>query len=193
MQWLLHDLHSWWNGLSVYGPCHGYFANPAKSWLVVKPEYECSARSLFSDSSINITSEGRCYLGSPIGSESFIVSFIKKKVTKWVAQVKSLTMFAESQPHAAYAPLMHGLYGKFVYFFPNYTWCFWACEPLEDCLRMMLLPVLTGQNAVNDHLRSIFSLPACFGGLGFINPVTESSKQFSDSVFILSLCWSNSV
>lgn len=51
---------------------------------------------------------------------------------------------------------------------------------------MMLLPVLTGQNAVNDHLRSIFSLPACFGGLGFINPVTESSKQFSDSVFILS-------
>lgn len=21
----LHDLHSWWNGLSVYGPCHGYF------------------------------------------------------------------------------------------------------------------------------------------------------------------------
>ena len=30
------------------------------------------------------------------------------------------------------------------------------------------------------------SLPARLGGLGFIDPVTESSKQFSDSVFILS-------
>ena len=27
----LPNLHSWWNGLSILGPCHGYFVNPAKS------------------------------------------------------------------------------------------------------------------------------------------------------------------
>ena len=151
----------------------------------MKPEHESSARSLFADTPINITSEGRCYLGSPIGSESYTASFIKNKVADWVAQVDRLTDFARSQPHAAYSALTHGLFSKFVYFFRATPGVSEFVGPLEDSLRLKLLPTLIGQCAVNDHLRSIFSLPARLGGLGFSNPFTESSKQYSDSVFIL--------
>ena len=182
----LTDLHSWWDGLSSHGPVYGYYANPVKSWLIVKPEYESSARSLFSDTSINITSEGRCYLGSPIGSEEYIIDFVKKKVIDWVAQVERLALFAQSQPQAAYSALTHGLYGKFVYLFRTTPDTSELVGPLEDCLRMKLLPILTGQNAINDYLRSIFSLPARLGGLGLANPIVDSSRQFSDSAYILS-------
>lgn len=31
-------LRYWWNRLSSDGPLYGYFVNPSKSWLLVKPE-----------------------------------------------------------------------------------------------------------------------------------------------------------
>ena len=184
----LPDLHSWWNGLSMHGPVYGYFVNPVKSWLIVKPEYESSARSLFSDTSINITSVGRCYLGSPIGSEEYIIDFVKKKVMEWVAQIERLAMIAQSQPQAAYSALTHGLYGKFVYLFRKYyTRYFRACWPFGGLSENEVITyILTGQNAISDYLRSIFSLPARLGGLGLVNPIVDSSRQFSDSVYILS-------
>ena len=72
----LHSLRCWWEELLSCGSTYGYFANPTKSWLIVKPEFFDAAQSQFSNSNINITSEGRRYLGSPIGSDSFV--FMRK-------------------------------------------------------------------------------------------------------------------
>ena len=59
-------------------------------------------------------------------------------------------------------------------------------NPLEDCLRMRLIPTLTGRNAVCDSIRSILSLPVCLGGLGLINPIRKAATSYTDSTYILS-------
>jgi len=47
---------------------------------VVKPEHLVQARQVFADISINITSEGRPYLGTAIGTTSYIADYVAKKV-----------------------------------------------------------------------------------------------------------------
>ena len=42
----------------VSGPPLGYFPNPQKCWLIVKPEKERPAKEIFSETTINITTEG---------------------------------------------------------------------------------------------------------------------------------------
>ena len=31
------QLHAWWNRLAEHGQAFGYFPNPTKNWIVVKP------------------------------------------------------------------------------------------------------------------------------------------------------------
>ena len=59
----LSIIKSWWDVIQSRGPSFGYYANPSKSWLIVKPEAEDLACSIFVDTDINITSEGHRYLG----------------------------------------------------------------------------------------------------------------------------------
>ena len=63
------DIKQWWDSLLVHGPSYGYHVNNSKTWLVVKPEAEAEARETFLDSQINVTIEGRPYLGAPLGSQ----------------------------------------------------------------------------------------------------------------------------
>ncbi len=53
--------------------------------------------------------------GSPIGTDDFITSFVNGKVQEWNAELDTLSHFAESQPHAAYSALTHGIYSKWNY------------------------------------------------------------------------------
>ena len=55
--------------------------------------------STFANSGINITTEGRPYLGAAIGTEKYIE---KSKVAKWTANITTLSLFAKTQPHASY-------------------------------------------------------------------------------------------
>ena len=182
----LQQLREWWDRLISIGSLYGYFANPSKSWLLVKPEFIDAANSIFKDTNINFTSEGHRYLGSPIGSDDFSTSFIQNKVSEWVSQLMRLTNIAHSQPHAVYSSLTHGLFSKFTFLFRTTPNVSQFVAPIEDCLRHHLLPTITGQSGFSDHLREIFSLPARLGGLGIGNPCSLSSSQYDDSIFILS-------
>ena len=55
----LMNLKAWWTMLSSSGPSYGYFVNPGKPWLIVKPQHEHDAKELFSGTGIRITSEGK--------------------------------------------------------------------------------------------------------------------------------------
>ena len=55
----------------VSGPPLGYFPNPKKWWLIVKPEEERPAKEIFSETTINNTTEGLKHLGAPLGSRYF--------------------------------------------------------------------------------------------------------------------------
>ena len=161
----LQSLKLWWDQLLCHGSSFGYFANPTKSWLLVKPELLDKAKSVFADTDVNVTSDGQRYLGSPIGSDSFVSDFIRGKVGEWVAQLERLNDIAHTQPHAAYSSLTHGFLHKFIYFFRTTPNLSQFVGPIEDCIRYHLIPTLTGQDGLNDLFRVILSLPTRLGGL----------------------------
>ena len=71
-------------------PGYGYFANPSKTWLIVKPEHLSYATRIFHDSGVNITTEGKWHLEPALGEKSTIDSYFKRKVQQWVNEVKEL-------------------------------------------------------------------------------------------------------
>ena len=102
-------LKQWWQRLLEIGPSFGYYANASKTWLVTKERYMSLAQESFKDTEVNITTEGRPLLGAAIGKISFVSEYVTQKVQTWVKELERLSSIAESQPHAAYASLTHGL------------------------------------------------------------------------------------
>ena len=76
----LLNLKAWWTMLSSSGPSYGYFVNPGKTWLIVKPQHERDAKELFSGTGIG-------NLGAALGSHSFLESYISDKVQMWTSTI----------------------------------------------------------------------------------------------------------
>ena len=76
----LGDVKTRWDELMVSGPPLGYFPNLQKCWLIVKPEKERPAKEIFSETTINITTEGRKHLGAALGSRDFFEEYVTKKL-----------------------------------------------------------------------------------------------------------------
>ena len=108
----LEDLKKWRDNLSNIGPAFGYYVNPRKTWLVTKDNLVHLAAEVFGDSSINVITDGRPVLGFPIGKLEYIEEFVSLKVKQWVGEIERLADIAESQPHAAYEAISHGLSSK---------------------------------------------------------------------------------
>ncbi len=105
-------LREWWDDINSIGPMFGYFPNQNKTWLITKEEHLHAAKSVFNGTDVNITSKGRPYLGTALGTEEFTQTFVSDKVQQWATEVETLASIAHSQPHAAYAALTHGLMSK---------------------------------------------------------------------------------
>ena len=131
----LHHLHSWWNQLLRYGPEYGYFANAAKTWLIVKQEHLPLATELFADLGVQMTVERRRHLGAALRTESFSESYVKGKVQEWVEEVTRLSKIATSQLHAAYAALTHGLLSKWTYLLRTVPDVSNLLHPVEEAIR----------------------------------------------------------
>ena len=176
------DLKNWWSKISTVGAAYGYFVNPSKTWLVTKEGYASLASELFSDSNVNLTRDGRPVLGSPIGTDSFISTYVAEKVQEWVNELDNLTSIADSQPHAAYSALTHGLYSKWNYIARTTPGIERELQPIEDTIRLKLIPKLTGREPPGDAERHLFGLPARAGGLNLPDPTPFSSSQYRDSL-----------
>ena len=111
----LTSLRVWWDYLTSAGPAFGYFGNAKKTWLVMKDTHLENARNIFQDTQVNITSDGRAYLGSAIGSDEFTNSFVIEKVQQWKKELTQLVDVARVQPHVAFAAYTHGYVHKFSY------------------------------------------------------------------------------
>ena len=53
---------TWWDKLNTFGPKTRHFAKVKKSWLIVKPEKYETAKSIFKNTKLTITS--KCAVGS---------------------------------------------------------------------------------------------------------------------------------
>ena len=182
----LAQLRKWWDKLASEGPSFGYFANPSKTWLVTKAGYLEEASAIFADSGVNITPNGRPYLGAAIGSQEFTVEYIRSKVSVWSSKAARLGEIAKSQPHAAFSALTHGFQSMWTYLsrvIPNIGV---ELSPLDNVLRLDILPVITGRPPPSDLEFALFTLPARLGGLGIRIPSKVADSDFQSSVLVTS-------
>ena len=100
---------------------------------------------------------------------------------QWTGELKLLSEIAITQPHAAYAAYTHGFSSRWSYLsrtLPNISNFF---QPIENIIRSVFIPTVTGQPPPNDTYRDTFALPTRLGGLGLCNPVRQSDLEFSAS------------
>ena len=69
--------------------------------IVKNEESEARAHKEFGDT-VNITTEGKRYLGAVIGSPGLKSSYCNAKATKWIEELTNLNNIAETHPHMAY-------------------------------------------------------------------------------------------
>ena len=176
------DLKKWWELVMEHGPKLGYFPNPRKSVIIVKPEKLEQAEELLRGSGIRVTKDGERHLGAVVGSETFKEDYIKVKVNEWTKEIVTLAEVAKTEPQAAYSAFTHGIRNKWNYLMrtvPNISDMF---LPLENAIRRDLVPALCNGRCVNDIERKTLELPPRLGGLGIPNPVNMAQEEFSNSL-----------
>ena len=137
---------------------------------------------MFEGTDVNITSEGRRYLGSVLGTDRFAKKFAEQQVETWVAHVERLAKIALTEPHAAYAAFRHSLAGCWTYLGRTTADVGSLFGPLEEAIRLKLIPALTGQEAPGDQVRHLLGLPTQLGGLGLPNPARAEAASYNMSI-----------
>ena len=151
---------SWWDKLVELGPGFGYYVNASKAWLITKEAHHQKSSEAFSGTGMKVTSCGTSYLGSSIGSRAFIELFVEEKVKLLSVELDILACFAKTQPHAAYFTFTHGLTSFWSYLTRTMPEIGHLLQPLEDIIRMKLIPVLTDRAPPNDVERNLLALPS---------------------------------
>ena len=72
-------------------------------------EEHVEAAEIFAGTGVNVTVEGKRYLGVALGTRSFVESYVMQKLVMWESEIEKLSNIAKSQPHAAYSALTKGL------------------------------------------------------------------------------------
>ena len=111
----LVELRKWWDKLCEHGEKYGYFTNSSKTILLVQDDLLTAAKKLFSGTGVQIAIKGVRYLGSAVGEQSFREHYLSDKVDKWLDELRVLTAFAQTEPHAAYTTLHYGLRSKYTF------------------------------------------------------------------------------
>jgi len=177
---LLKALKIWWDALQAMGPAYGYFPKPSKTYLIVKEEHLEEAQKLFPD--LQITTEGHRYLGSYIGTEAGKNQFIQEKCAEWIEEIEGLASIARHEPHLAYAGFVYGSSRRWSFLMRTTPNIAELLRPIEDKIRNLFIPNITGHTIRSDLERSLFSLPAKLGGLALINPVEIADSEYSNSL-----------
>jgi len=103
--------------------------------LVVKDNHCSTATSVFGDTQVQITTEGKPHLGAALGtSPSFTKLYVKSKVDKWAEELSLLSSIAQTNPHVAYAGFTQGLARKWAYLTRTIETISPLLQPLEDII-----------------------------------------------------------
>ena len=177
----LAAIKHWWDRLVTCGPDYGYFANPPKTWLLVKEAHEKEARAMFAETGINITTEGRRLLGAAVGNKQFVNNYVDEAAQGITERVLRLAEVARSQPQAAYSVFTHGLSNEWTFLSRTMDNSAEHLRQVEDAISGHFIPSLTGQNVPGGVQRELFALPARMGGLGLVNPSKAAEEEYATS------------
>ncbi len=172
------------------GPRYGYFPKATKTWLIVKPGFEEKASKLFpelksqegSESIANITTEGRKYLGSFIGSDQGKRIFIEKQMESWITDIKDLARIAGKEPQLAYAAYVYGTSKRWNYMCRTTPDISQLLKPLEYTIKETFIPAVIGREFIDQNFRDMISLPAKLGGMSILNVLETSDREYNNSI-----------
>ena len=135
---------------------------------------------LFQGTNIQITTTGKSYLGSTIGTDEFKEIIVAKKVEEWSRELKTLAKIAHSQPQSAYCALTQSLKNRWLYLARTTNSISAYLKPIEDTIRYELLPAILGRKHISNDERRLFALPPRLGGLG-IDILPKVAKELHHS------------
>ena len=113
---------------------------------------------------MQITSEGRKYLGAALGSSRYTEKYVTEWVEEWNEYIRKLSAIATTQPHAAYAALTHGVASLWTYLLCTVPDISNLLQPLEDTINLQFISALTGRVNISEQERMLFVLPTRLGG-----------------------------
>ena len=180
----LENLRRWWDRVVHYGPMLGYYPKPSKSWLVVKPEKEDEARRIFEGTGIQITTEGRKYLGGFVGTREGAINYVNTLQEEWLEQLEELTKIAKSEPQAAYSAFTAGFRHKITYFIRTIPNLAEVLLPLDKMVDEKFIPAISEGHVISADDRKLLSLPVRMGGLGIPMFGESSNREFQNSLTI---------
>ena len=173
----LQALREFLDLLTLIGPNYGYRVNTQKCWLVVHPGRADEARRVFDGVPINITEDGHQILGSAIGSDDFVSSFISTRCDEYVQEVERLVEIAKEEPHLTYSALVHCLQAQWLHLLRTTPQVTSSLQRVDEVITNRLLPVLLKRSSISEVEREWIALPVREGGLSI---TTWSEEQASD-------------
>jgi hypothetical protein len=162
----LENLRKWWDTITEFGPHLGYFPKPSKSWLVVKESKLEEAKIVFRGTGVNITTEGRKYLGGFVGTREGAEKYVGELVEDWVEQLKELSRIAKAEPQAAYSAFTAGFRHKLTYFMRTIPDLMLVLKPVDEIINKSFIPSITEGHVISSDDRKLLSLPVKLGGMG---------------------------
>ena len=175
-----------WEVLKSEGQKYGYFVNPSKTFLLVKPKFFEAAKAKFTD--INITVKGHKYLGSYIGTDEGKEEFVKEEIRNWVNDIEGISSAAECEPHLGYCAYVYGTCKKWNYLMRTTPGISHLLHDIENTINSRLIPALIGRN-IDENYRNIFTLPVRHGGMALENPTKIADREYFNSVKMTELLW----
>ena len=114
----LADVKYFWDKPATIAAKYGYFPKSTKSYLTVKKKKKCleDAKAMFTDTNINIATNGRKHLGAVVGSDTYKSRYVEDLIDDCNTQLKLLSTIAATQPQAAYLTFVNVFRSKLNYF-----------------------------------------------------------------------------
>ena len=153
-----------------------------KSWLIIKPEVEGKAKTIFHGSGVQITTEGKRHLGASLGSTKYKEEYLSSKVDEWIAQLRILSQIARTQPQAAYSAFITGFRHKISFYMRTISGVSTQLKPLDEVEQSEFISVITGGVFCNEMERKLIALPPKLGGLGILIFAEISNDEFEKSI-----------
>ena len=123
------------------------------------------AQTLYANSRVNITAEGKRNLGEVIGSTEYRDEYVKYLVKHWNNRLTILSTIAETPLQASYSAFVSGFKNKLNYLLRAIQNIRHLLLRIERTIRNTFIPAVTGGHTCNDKERVPISLPTKYDGL----------------------------
>ena len=173
------DIDDFFKLLQLWGPARGYFPEPTKSILVVKPQSVERATARFAHLGFQVTTGAR-YLGGYVGDTTDQAKYIDAKVTEWTDGICRLSTIARSSPQCSFIALQKSYQQEWMHLQRVVDGISSHFAPVEAALCTRFLPSLLGgttPTTIPPELRSLLSLPVKSSGIGIPLPTTSADDR----------------